>query len=224
VSSVQLGKQAWPQVDRSTTLLIPLGSTEQHGPHLPMDTDARIAEAVAWGVATQTPNVTVAPVLAYGASGEHQGFVGTLSIGTEALRLVLVELVRSASHTFDRAVFVNGHGGNVDGVSRAVTQLVAEGHDVGSWSPSMPGADAHAGRTETSLMLMIAPDTVLLDRAEAGNTAPLRAIIDDLRASGVASVSPNGILGDPTGANAEEGNELLASLCADLAKSIATKE
>lgn len=190
-------------------LLLPLGSTEQHGPHLPMDTDTRIAEAVASGAADAT-GATMAPVLPYGASGEHQGFAGTLSIGTEALHLVLVELVRSASHTFDQIVFVNGHGGNADGVTQAVTQLVAEGHSVSSWSPSLASGDAHAGRTETSLMLAIAPDSVKMGAAEAGSTAPLRDIIGDLRSGGVAAVSPNGVLGDPGGANPVEGQQLLA--------------
>lgn len=212
---MELAKQVWPQVDSGSVLLLPLGSTEQHGPHLPMDTDARIAEAVARGAADET-GATMAPVLPYGASGEHQGFAGTLSIGTEALHLVLVELARSASHTFDQIIFVNGHGGNIDGVTKAVTQLRAEGHDVVSWSPSLPGGDAHAGRTETSLMLAIAPETVKLDAAEPGSTAPLRDVIGDLRSGGVAAVSPNGILGDPTGATAAEGEQLLATLVTQL--------
>jgi mycofactocin system creatininase family protein len=215
VRSVELAKQAWPQVDGGSVLLFPLGSTEQHGPHLPMDTDARIAEAVARGAADAT-GATMAPVLPYGASGEHQGFAGTLSIGTEALHLVLVELVRSAASTFERVVLVNGHGGNIDGVTRAVTQLQAEDHDVNLWSPSLPGGDAHAGRTETSLMLAIALDTVELDAAEPGSTAPLRDIIKELRSGGIAAVSPNGILGDPTGATAAEGEQLLTALVAQL--------
>ena len=216
---MELAQQVWTEVERGT-LLIPLGSTEQHGPHLPFDTDARIAQAVAVGAANQV-EATVAPVLAYGASGEHQGFAGTLSIGTEALHMVLVELVRSASQTFHRIVFVNGHGGNFDGLGRAASQLVAEGHNVSSWSPSVPGGDAHAGRTETSLMLAIAPESVRLDAADAGNTAPLREILDDLRIGGVAAVSSNGVLGDPNGASAEEGRLLLDRLVADLCSSVA---
>lgn len=212
---MELGSQVWTQVEGGTRLLIPLGSTEQHGPHLPMDTDARIAVAIANGAAAATGCV-VAPVLAYGASGEHAGFAGTLSIGTQVLQTVLVELVRSAALTFDWITFVNGHGGNHQGVSAAVKQLVDEGHDVTSWSPSIPGGDAHAGRTETSLMLAIAPETVRIDAAEPGNTAPLRDLIDDLRQGGVIAASPNGVLGDPTGASAVEGDEILYSLVANL--------
>jgi creatinine amidohydrolase len=215
---MRLGEQPWTHVDGSAHLLIPLGSTEQHGPHLPLDTDTRIALAVAHGVAEST-SATVGPALPYGASGEHAGFAGTLSIGTEALHMVLVELVRSASTTFDKITLVNGHGGNLDAVRRAKDQLTDEGHNVAMWFPVIPGGDAHAGRTETSIMLAIAPETVRLEAAEPGNTAPLSEIIDDLRRGGVAAASSNGVLGDPTGATATEGQALLKTLIADLAAS-----
>jgi len=218
---VDLGSQVWNEVDAASHLLVPLGSTEQHGPHLPLDTDARIAEAIAQR-AGDTLGATVAPVLAFGASGEHAGFAGTLSIGTEVLQLVVVELARSASLTFSRVTFVNGHGGNHQGVSAAISQLVAEGHSVTSWSPRIPGGDAHAGRTETSLMLAIAPQTVRLASAEAGNAAPLTELIGDLRSGGVQAVSPNGVLGDPAGASAVEGEALLAQLVGDLVSSLSS--
>jgi len=86
----------------SPTILIPLGSTEQHGPHLPLDTDTRIASSVAEAVVNELTrgsrpdDLLVAPAIAYGASGEHEGFPGTVSIGTEALKTVLVEYGRSA--------------------------------------------------------------------------------------------------------------------------------
>ena len=101
--------------------------------------------------------MVVAPAVAYGASGEHAGFPGTLSIGHEALERVLVELVRSAD-AFAGVVLVNGHGGNVPALQRAVATGEDEGRRVLGWSWSLPGADAHAGRTETSLLLALAPD------------------------------------------------------------------
>ena len=73
------------------------------------------------------------------------------------------------------------------------------------WSPRSPGGDAHAGRTETSLMLAIAPDAVRLELAEPGCTEPLESLLPRLRAEGVRPVSANGVLGDPTGASADEG-------------------
>src|SRR3954447_10661614 len=84
-------------------LVVPLGATEQHGPHLPLGTDTAIAVAVASGLAGDA----VAPPLPFGASGEHAGFPGTLSIGRAATELVLVELGRSACETFARLLFVN---------------------------------------------------------------------------------------------------------------------
>lgn len=212
-----MGEATWTEVagrgDR--TLLVPLGSMEQHGPHLPLNTDALIAAAVAERAGAEL-DLPVAPVVAFGASGEHADFAGTLSIGTDALRMLIVELVRSASLTFDRVVLVNGHGGNHDAVTTAVKQLADEGHDVLAWSPRVAGGDAHAGRTETSLMLAITPGLVRSDLAEPGNTAPLVDLIDDMRSGGVRAVAPNGVLGDPTGASAAEGHDLLTALVADL--------
>jgi mycofactocin precursor peptide peptidase len=203
------------------TLLVPLGATEQHGPHLPIGTDAAIAVALAEGAAAEVPGAVVAPVLPYGSSGEHQGFAGTLSIGAACTELILVELARSATETFDRVLFVNAHGGNASPLAAAVRRLRAESRDVRAWAPRF-GGDAHAGRTETSLMLALdgeaATDATARreELAEAGNTAPLVDLIDDLRAGGVAAVSPNGVLGDPAGASAAEGRALLAAAVDDL--------
>ena len=106
------------------TLIVPVGSTEQHGPHLPLDTDTRIAVAVAHRAAADRGHL-LAPAIAYGASGEHQGFPGTVSIGTAALRTVLVEYGRSACDWAGRLVFVNGHGGNTEALRDAVALLRA---------------------------------------------------------------------------------------------------
>lgn len=239
----QLSAATWCEVAASaavgpTTLLVPLGATEQHGPHLPIGTDTAIAVALAETAARRVPGAVVAPALAYGSSGEHQGFAGTLSIGAAATELVLVELGRSATETFDRILFVNAHGGNVAPVAAAVGRLRAEGRDVRSWSPRF-GGDAHAGRTETSLILALeASDSPDRGRpsssagspgspagrgclAEAGNTAPLAELIDDLRAGGVRAVAPNGVLGDPAGASAEEGRALLGAAVDDLRAALA---
>jgi mycofactocin system creatininase family protein len=213
--SVNLGERVWPQID-AATVLVPLGALEQHGPHLPLDTDARVTTAVAGRAAASDDALLVAPPMAYGASGEHEGFPGTLSIGHDALRAVLVELGRSASRWASRLVFVNGHGGNLPTVPDAVAQLRHEGRDA-AWSPCVvAGGDAHAGRTETSILLALDPAAVRQDAAEPGATAPLSELLPALRAGGVAAVSPNGVLGDPTGANAAEGERLLAEMAAAL--------
>lgn len=196
-------------------LLVPVGSTEQHGPHLPLDTDTRIAVELARRAAAASDRFVVGPAIAYGASGEHAGFAGTVSIGTDVLTSVLVEVGRSAD-AFAGVVFVNGHGGNAEALRSAVGLLRGEGRAVRAWSWALPGADAHAGRTETSLLLAIAPATVRLERAVPGRTEPIDELFDALRAHGVVGVSPNGVLGDPTGASAVEGEALLERLVGDL--------
>ncbi|CDO28197.1 creatininase subfamily protein [Mycolicibacterium vulneris] len=201
----------------SPMLIIPVGSTEQHGPHLPLDTDTRIATAVAREVLEQLDDASagarmVAPAVPYGASGEHEGFPGTVSIGTAALQSLLVEYGRSASSWASRLVYVNGHGGNVEALAAAVALLRQEGRDVG-WVPCIAaGADAHAGHTETSVLLHISPGDVWTDDLSAGNTAPLAELMPAMRSGGIAAVSEVGVLGDPTTATAAEGERIFAEM------------
>lgn len=196
-------------------LLVPVGALEQHGPHLPLGTDTTVATTVA--ARTGHP---VTPPIAFGASGEHEGFTGTISIGTETLAAVLVETGRSAQRWARRMLFVNGHGGNLPALVTAVTLLRAEGRDAAWFSCGTSGADAHAGRHETSVMLALAPDAVREDLAEAGNTARLAELMPAIRAGSVASVSPNGVLGDPAGASAGEGAETVAVMVGMLRSAI----
>jgi mycofactocin system creatininase family protein len=198
-----------------TTLVVPLGSHEQHGPHLPLDTDTRIVSAVVERACQGRDDVEIAPVFPFGDSGEHLDFPGTLSIGTPGLREALIAL---GNHTPEgaRILFANAHGGNVEAVEAAAARLRGCGRACATWHVRVDGGDAHAGRTETSLMLAIAPDTVRLDLAEAGNTTPIGELMPTLRGHGVKAVSPNGVLGDPAGASAEEGAVLLAELVAGL--------
>jgi mycofactocin system creatininase family protein len=203
-----LASTTWPALAGAALLVVPVGATEQHGPHLPLTTDTEIAEALAGRVASEIVGVFAAPAVPYGSSGEHQGFAGTLSIGASATARVLVELGRSATETFPRVLFVCAHGGNAEPLADAVGRLRAEGRDLRAWTPRWSG-DLHAGRLETSLMLAIAPERVDLAQAEAGNRAPLAELMPRLRAEGVHAASANGVLGDPAGASADEGRALL---------------
>ena len=211
-----LAGQTWAELrDRRPLVLLPVGSIEQHGPHLPLDTDAAVATAVATRAVERlaaTVDVALAPVLPYGASGEHEAFPGTVSIGHEALRLLLIEIGRSALRWSGRLVIVNGHGGNLATVQDAVLRLRYEQRDVAWWACATPGGDAHAGRTETSLMYALRPAAVRAELAVAGPTEPVEQLMSQLVAHGVGGVSASGVLGDPTGADAEEGNALLDDL------------
>jgi mycofactocin precursor peptide peptidase len=214
VIASRLQALAWPDMPAGV-LTVPVGSTEQHGPHLPVTTDTDIAEALVDGLSERCPDVVVAPALSYGSSGEHAGFTGTLSIGREATEQVLVELGRSAGDSFGRVLLVSTHGGNADPVNHAVRRLRTEGRDVRAWAPRWEG-DAHAGRVETSVMLAVAPDRVDVERAAPGNTEPLAKLLPALSTGGTRAVSENGVLGDPTGASADEGRRLLAAAIDDL--------
>ena len=231
----RLAAARWPDVESGARrlLVVPVGSLEQHGAHLPLDTDTRIAAAVADRACAEAgrAGVGLAPAIAIGASGEHADFPGTLSIGHVALSAMLVELGRHAALHWPVMLLVNGHGGNAGAIGDALGKLRAEGRDCHVWHaavrPSMLAAagialtpDAHAGRVETSVMLALAPDDVRLDVAAAGETRPLPEIMTALRAGGVRRVSRSGVLGDPAGASAAEGEILLALMVADLAVTI----
>jgi mycofactocin precursor peptide peptidase len=214
---MRLRDATWPELTgRRPMVVVPLGSVEQHGRHLPLATDTVVAQTVAETVAPQLDDALLAPALAYGASGEHEGFPGTISLGTAALTALLVEYGRSAGRWAGRVLVVNGHGGNLDALRSAVPLLRTEGRDV-AWFPcGVPGGDAHAGRTETSLMLHVEPALVREELAAAGETAPIGALLPRLRAGGVRAVSPDGVLGDPAGASAAEGARLVAGLVSRL--------
>jgi creatinine amidohydrolase len=233
-AATALGDLTWPEVEElaadGAVLAVPVGATEQHGPHLPMATDTDVVMALAARLAARRRDVIVAPPVGYGSSGEHSSFAGAISIGRNALELMLVELGRSAAETFRHVLFLSAHGGNDGPVTRATDRLRAESYDVVAWMPGhhpalVPAeaigvadrgrprrdilADAHAGRVETSIQLSLGPDRVRRGLAAADNTGPIAELMPVLRTSGVRAVSPDGVLGDPVGASADEGAELL---------------
>jgi creatinine amidohydrolase len=210
----------------SKILLLPLGSFEQHGPHLPLDTDTIIIDSVVARALREgqieAAEFLVAPTIAISASDEHAGFSGTLSTGTEALVQSVVAICRSAS--WSRGVcIVNGHGGNADALARISSALAYEKITYSIWSlPSYDGADMHAGHTETSVMLHVAPDKVRTDRVERGTVGDSSVLVAQMRTSGVAGVSNNGVLGDPTTATKEHGNAVMNLYSRSLASHLAT--
>jgi creatinine amidohydrolase len=210
----------------SKILLLPLGSFEQHGPHLPLDTDTIIIDSVVTQAMRDSQinsdEFMIAPTIAISASDEHAGFPGTLSTGTEALVQSVVAICRSASWSLGVCI-VNGHGGNADALPRISSALTYEKITHSIWSlPSYDGADMHAGHTETSVMLHIAPNKVHADRIERGTVGDASALVAQMRTSGVAGVSGNGVLGDPTTATSEHGIAVMNLYSSSLASHLAT--
>ena len=227
-----LGDLTWTEVeelDAPMTLVVPVGSFEQHGPHLPLDTDIVVAQTVAERAVRSLPTgghppVFLGPVVALGSAGEHQGFAGTLSIGQPATADTLIELTRSAITDEPawcaRMVFVVGHGGNAEPVARAVRVARSESRRVDCWFPTDPDGDAHAGRTETSVMLAIDPKRVRPFQSVRGFGGPLGHVREHLVGGGLAGVTPTGVLGDPRGASAGYGQLVLDRWVSEVTKLI----
>ena len=203
-------------------VLLALGSWEQHGAHLPFDTDTVIIESVVdaaiRSVDPENTQFSVVPTIGITASDEHNGFAGTLSIGTNALSDAVVSIARSASWARGICI-VNGHGGNSDALKLVHSALDYENIRHSIWSlPYYEGADMHAGHTETSLMLHLAPDTVRMDLAEVGAVGDSEMLIERMRAGGIKEVSSNGVVGDPTNATAAHGATMLSFYADHLTK------
>ena len=211
---------------RDRLLVIPIGSVEQHGPHLTIGTDSFITAALVDElVRLRGDRIILAPPIPVSASDEHASFQGTLSLGTDLLSTLIKTMVgRDQQRT--RTLLVSAHGGNLTAFLEASqpfwiprTHVLVEAaanwelpaDALGLWEP-----DAHAGRTETSIMLALRPDLVRLSRATSGYRGPLSQVGDLLMSSGIQGVSESGVLGDPAGANPQEGLAILAALAADL--------
>jgi mycofactocin precursor peptide peptidase len=179
-----------------------------------MDTDTYLAVEIASRVNAARPSSGLAPAIAFGSSGEHAEFPGTLSIGTDVLRDVVVELVRDSSRHWSSLLVINGHGGNLHALQQAAEVCRHERRLLGVVHLAVEGMDAHAGAAETSMVLYLDPSRVRLPLVEQGNLSPARDLMPQLRTDGVRSTSPNGVLGDPTAANADQGRRWIDALTA----------
>lgn len=228
MGAVALDTLSWPEVKAQLdagrdTVVVGLGATEQHGPHLPLATDALLGDHMAWEVGERL-NAFVAPTLRIGCSEHHLEFAGTLSLSPETFAAVVGDLVRSlARGGFRSVVLLPTHGGNfaplgaaleqlgpVEGIEiraltdvralLAIAQLGAEEHGV-----DLGRGGLHGGEWETSMLLAVRPDLVRLDRAEAGYTGDLDAALGALFGTGIHEIAANGVLGDPADSSVEHG-------------------
>ncbi|WP_324757431.1 creatininase family protein [Haloarcula sp. GH36] len=225
-----LADEAWPDLEsyfQSESLaLVPLGSTEQHGPHLPEGTDHIIAEAFARRAAEETGYLCT-PTITVGVSPHHRQFHGTMSVAAPVFRDYVESLTRSlAEHGIDRVIYVNAHGGNVEHL-REVGRRLRDAEVMYAiewmWDESItdriqevfetPGP--HGGPKETSLIQYLAGELVHEDRIEDARDGGLREFDESSgRVHGARTFydaidnTDNGVLGDQTDASAAVGEEL----------------
>ena len=240
-SAMNLSDATWTDADAAATDLavLPVGSTEQHGPHAPLGTDAITAEAVAEaGAAASDDEVVVAPPIPVGVAAEHRQFTGTLWVSPDTFRDYVRETVASlAHHGWDRVVLVNGHGGNVSAL-REVAGTISREDDaytvpftwfeaVGEHSDEM----GHGGPLETALLRHVAPETVREDRVEAAREGASDGWGEWVSYANLAfdsaEFTENGVVGDPGEGDAALGEELLdlaGAALADLLAAVASRD
>lgn len=222
------------------TIIIPCGAVEQHGPHMPLCMDADHAKALAHRVATQLTNTLIAPTIKIGCSSHHLTFPGTISIRPETFEGICLDYcVSLARHGFSRIILFSGHIGNFPFLKDMLPRLreavlgrsqVDAFVDSEAWLNRWRGAVAdaggdpgkvggHADIAETSLMMKLRPESVRVDKFEAGHIGLLsQEQLALMWKNGISSVSRNGILGDPRGSTAVIGErclEEIASLLVD---------
>jgi creatinine amidohydrolase len=233
---MHLAETTWTDADAADAdlALLPVGSTEQHGPHAPLGTDFLSATAVAAEAADASEEeLVVAPPIPVGIAEEHRQFTGTLWVSEDTFRDYVRETIESlASHGWNRVVVVNGHGGNT-GALREVCGDVTRHEDAYAvaftWfdAVDLDAVDAdlsmgHGGAVETSLLQAIHPELVHEDRkeeaAENGAAGWGEWQSGTNLAYDTAEFSDSGAVGDPREASAKAGEQLLAqaadALCA----------
>jgi creatinine amidohydrolase/Fe(II)-dependent formamide hydrolase-like protein len=221
MQSVRLEELTWPKVKAALesgvdTVVFAVGSTEQHGTHLPLASDTLMGEWLAEATARRLGKALVGPALRIGCSQHHLAFSGTISIESATLRDLIISYGKTLlSHGFRRAVVIPSHGGNFQVVAEAVAELgkqlpekqivtfadlellIDASHKLSNKFGITAGASgAHAGEFETSILLFLRPDLVEMNCAEEGFTQDIAPLIPDLLKYGLARVTANGILGD----------------------------
>lgn len=252
-------KRFWAQLPASAFVdgalgeavaVLPLGATEQHGPHLPVSTDSCIAHGMVEAVVARQPALAKAlflPVLDVTNSVEHTDMPGTLSLGRDLTFKLIMELARSVQRAgVNKLVIINAHGGNVAVMVDASHAIRAElsmlcvatnwmrlGLPDGIIEAEHKALDIHGGQLETSIMLALRPDLVVMEKAErfANLQSHLSETYDVLRAYGPVGVgwmgsdlNPSGAQGDASKANADDGEAIIAHQAALMVRLLAEVE
>jgi creatinine amidohydrolase/Fe(II)-dependent formamide hydrolase-like protein len=236
------GELCWPdaaqRLDIVDTALLPVGAIEQHGPHLPLDTDAFDAAYLARCVAEgcSEPKPLVLPLMAYGVSYHHEAFKGTISINNDTLATLVYDVgISLARNGIKKLVIINGHGGNAPSLNFAAQRInqharifvcvdTGETSDVDVDDLIETPNDVHAGEIETSTSLAIRPQLVRMDRLQMEVPEFTSRYLDFSSKRGVSwyahthKISNSGVMGDPTKASEEKGARVWALMIAHLVK------
>jgi metal-dependent hydrolase (beta-lactamase superfamily II)/creatinine amidohydrolase/Fe(II)-dependent formamide hydrolase-like protein len=249
IKTIRMEEMPWPEIKRAidsgyTTAVFAVGSTEQHGPHLPEMTDARIGDDVGERVARKLGRALQARTIDVGVSDHHLMFAGTISLKPETLSLVLRDYVDSlVRHGFKRIVIVPTHGGNFATVEQAIgaarikhpgvetvgfTDVLALVNFLGRISVqngiSAEEGGSHAGESETSMMLTLEADLVATGNFAPGYLGPFgEAETKLLFEKGMRALSSNGVLGDPRKASAARGEVYLEAFADFIVSKIKAK-
>ena len=232
----RLGELTWQEAEimmkEARAIIVPLGSTEQHGYHLPLNTDSTIADYLALEVAKRT-NCLVTPTLTYGQVWSAKDFPGTIAIQERTYINFLKDIVTSLESKSPRNIILfSGHLGNVAPSKIAARELLDEKgfNNVYHFSYIVDmkqaaagimetelwhGSGLHGGEMETSVLLRITPELVLMDKAQADY--PVRPPDLDIRPISWIEFAKQGIFGDPTKATSEKGARFIERTLQQLA-------
>jgi creatinine amidohydrolase/Fe(II)-dependent formamide hydrolase-like protein len=228
----QWGELTWPEAEERfkqlDIALLPVGSIEQHGPHLPLDTDAFDAKYLARRIANacSDPKPLILPNISYGVSYHHDEFKGTVSISNDTLAKLVYDIGISVSRNgIKKLVIINGHGGNSPALNHAAQMINRDAHifvcvdtgetsDVDIYALVETPNDVHAGEIETSTSLAVRPHLVKMDQARREVPKFSSRYLDFTSKRGVLwyaytrKISHSGVMGDPTKASAEKGKKI----------------
>jgi creatinine amidohydrolase len=234
MTALHLDRMTWAEVKAEIengrdTVVVPLGSTEQHGRHLPLGTDAVLGDEIGWELAERL-EAFLAPTVRFGCSEHHLSFPGTISLSRETFQRVVIDVVKSLSrHGFRRIVLLPTHGGNFKPLAETLAELKpvdnvqvlaftdlegfvkAAFESSGNFGVNAAKSGAHSGEWETSLLLALRPEQVKMDQATEGFVGELSEIMSRVF-DGIQNLDENGVLGDPRPARAAAGNKYIEDI------------
>ncbi len=238
MKSIRMDEMNWPDIKEAvdqgfTTVVIGIGSIEQHGPHLPLQTDALIGDAISNRVAARLKNALQGPTIRVGCSNHHLAFHGTISYRETTLKAIIHDYVDSlARHGFTKIILLPSHGGNFTTTQEVIDELQQKHPEIkiigytdlmgfidalnsfsSEFGITKEESGAHAGESEASLVLALAKKLVMKERFVSGYLGPLG--VEETKIifeKGILALTENGIIGDPTKATSKKGEFYLENL------------